>query len=46
MKFYETFDLKTRKNYWWTQRDKKGRCAEIRQNDKWTFDLFICDSYK
>ncbi len=45
MKFYETYDYKTKKKYWWTQRDAEGRCAEIRRNDKNTFDLLICDIY-
>ena len=45
MKFYETYDYKTKKNFWWTQRDTEGRCAEIRRNDKNTFDLLICDIY-
>ena len=46
MKFYETYDYHTKKKYWWTQRDTLGRCAEIRQNDKGTLDLYICDSFK
>lgn len=46
MKFYKTFDCKTRRDYWWTQRDNEGRCAEIRRNDKGAFELAICDFYK
>lgn len=46
MKFYETYDYNTKKNYWWTQRDTEGKCAEIRQNNKGAFDLYICDFYK
>lgn len=46
MKFYETYDYHTKKKYWWTQRDIDGRCAEIRQNDKGTLDLLICDFFK
>lgn len=46
MKFYETYDYKSKKKYWWTQRDTKGRCAEIRRNDNGKFDLLICEIYK
>lgn len=46
MKFYESYDCRTKKNFWWSQRDTEGRCAEIRQNDKGTLNLFICDSFK
>ena len=46
MKFYETYDCNTKQNYWWTQRDAKGRYAEIRHNEKSGFNLLICDSYK
>ena len=45
MKFYETYDTKSKRKYWWTQRDSEGKCAEIRRNDKGTFDLLICDFY-
>ena len=46
MKFYETYDYKTRRKYWWTQRDSEGRCAEIRKNDNGKFELMICEIYK
>ena len=46
MIFYKTYDYKTKKYFWWTQRDIEGRCAEIRINDKGTVDLYICDFYK
>ena len=46
MKFYETYDYRTKRKYWWTQRDAQGRCAEIRQNDKGGFNLLICDTFK
>ena len=46
MTFYETCDYKTKKKYWWTQRDVDGRCAEIRKNDSGKFELFICEIYK
>ncbi len=32
MKLYETFDYRTKQNYWWTQRDKNSNCFEIRQS--------------
>ena len=37
---------KNKRNYWWTQRDTDGRCAEIRKNDNGKFDLMICEIYK
>ena len=46
MKFYETYDYKTKRKYWWTQRDSDGRCAEIRKNDNGKFELKICEIYK
>jgi hypothetical protein len=46
MKFYETYNHNNNKKYWWTQRDAEGRFAEIRKNDKGTFDLLVCDFYK
>lgn len=46
MKFYETYDYKTKRKYWWTQRDAGGRCAEIRKNDHDKFELMICEVYK
>lgn len=33
MKLYETYDYRTKKKYWWTQRDKNNNCYEIRQLD-------------
>lgn len=33
IKWYETFDYKTGKKFWWTQRDKEGKCFEIRKNE-------------
>jgi hypothetical protein len=33
MKWYETFDYNTRKTYWWTQRNEKGICYEIRKEN-------------
>ena len=42
----ETWDYKARRNYWWTQRDAEGRCAEIRKNDSGNLDLLICEIYK
>ena len=46
MKFYETYDYKTKRKYWCTQRDANGRCAEIRRNDNGKFELLICETYK
>ena len=46
LNWYKTWDYKTRRNYWWTQRDAEGRCAEIRKNDNGKFDLLICDTCK
>lgn len=46
MEFYETYDYKTKRKYWWTQRDADGRCAEIRKNDNGKFELMICEAYK
>lgn len=46
LNWYETWDYKTRRNYWWTQRDTNGRCAEIRNNDNGKFNLLICDICK
>lgn len=46
LNWYKTWDYKTRRNYWWTQRDTEGRCAEIRKNDKGKFELLICEIYK
>lgn len=46
LNWYKTWDYETRRNYWWTQRDAKGRCAEIRKNDNGNFDLLICNTYK
>ena len=42
----EIWDYKARRNYWWTQRDAEGRCAEIRKNDNGNLDLLICEIYK
>jgi len=33
MKLYETYDYKTKKCFWWTQRDKNTNCYEIRQEE-------------
>lgn len=33
MKLYETYDIREKKKYWWTQRDKNNNCFEIRQTD-------------
>ena len=41
MKLYETYDYKTKKKYWWTQRDKKNNCFEIRKLDNSKFILLI-----
>lgn len=41
MKLYETYDYKTKKKYWWTQRDKNNNCFEIRQLDNGKFLLLI-----
>ena len=46
LNWYKTWDYETRRNYWWTQRDAEGRCAEIRKNDNGKFDLLICEIYK
>lgn len=32
-KLYETYDYRTKKKYWWTQRDKSTNCYEIRIAD-------------
>ena len=45
MKFYETYDYKARRKYWWTQRDVNGRCAEIIKNDHGKLELMICEIY-
>ena len=45
MKWYETWDYKTRKTYWWTQRDKRGICFEIRKNGEY-LDLFLGEHEK
>lgn len=52
-KLYETFDIVNQERYWWTQRDKKGRCYEIREkyyiNDEFVkksvFCLYCCDKF-
>lgn len=41
MKLYETYDCKTKKKYWWTQRDKNNNCFEIRKLDNGKFLLLI-----
>ena len=46
LNWYKTWDYETKRNYWWTQRDTEGRCAEIRKNENGKLDLFICDTYK
>lgn len=46
LRFYEEYDYRTKKKYWWTQRDAEGRCAEIRQNDRGFLNLLICDNFK
>lgn len=45
MKWYETWDYKTCKPYWWTQRDQRGICFEIRKNND-KLDLFIGEHEK
>lgn len=45
LKFYETYDYRSKKIYWWSMRDINGRCAEIRQNDNGGLMLYICDEY-
>ena len=40
-KLYETYDYRTKKNYWWTQRDKNTNCFEIRQLDNGKVLLLI-----
>ena len=38
----ESWDYRAHEHYWWTQRDAKGVCFDIRKrNDK--FYLFACD---
>lgn len=41
MKLYETYDYRTKKKYWWTQRDKNNNCFEIRKLDSGKFLLLI-----
>lgn len=41
MKLYETYDYRTKKKYWWTQRDKNNNCFEIRQLDTGDFLLLV-----
>ena len=41
MKLYETYDYRTKKKYWWTQRDKNTNCFEIRQMENGKVRLFI-----
>ena len=43
MKLYETYDYRTKRNYWWTQRDKGTNCYEIRKTDTDKFLLLIND---
>lgn len=46
MKWYKTWDYKTRRNYWWTQRyTDKGICFEIRVNEfnSDVLNLYMCD---
>lgn len=46
MKFYESYNPYKKIRTWWTQRDKNGRCAEIRKNGNGKFELLICEIYK
>ena len=43
MKWYRTWDYKTRKDFWWTQRDVNGVCFEIRQEND-GMCLYKCDT--
>lgn len=45
MKWYQTWDYKTRKPFWWTQRDERGVCFEIRKNGE-HLDLFLGEHEK
>lgn len=44
MKWYETYNPFTGTRKWWTQRDSRGVCFEIRQIGK-RFDLYTCDAF-
>ena len=44
MKWHETYNPNTGARYWWTQRDSRGVCFEIRQIGK-RFDLYTCDAF-
>ena len=46
IKFRRAYDYHTKRCFWWSMRDKNGRCAEIRINDRDTLNLYICDFYK
>ena len=41
MKLYETYDYRSKRKYWWTQRDKNTNCFEIRKQDNGTFLLLV-----
>ena len=44
LRWYETMDERTHSRYWWTQRDKKGVCFEIKQRFA-MFKLYRCDTF-
>lgn len=45
MKWYETWDYKTKKPYWWTQRNNLGFCFEIRISEN-KFELYLGEHEK
>lgn len=44
IKWYEAYNINTKKHYYWTQRDNNGVCFEIRIN-KDSVSLYICDNF-
>lgn len=44
MKWYETWDARTHKPYWWTQRDVNGVCFEIHKGDD-GMRLYKCGTF-
>ncbi len=45
MKWYKNWDYKTHNYFWWTQRDQRGICFEIRK-DNINFNLYVCEEFK
>lgn len=45
MKWYENWDYENHEPYWWSTRDKRGICFEIRKKGEY-LDLFLGEHEK